>query len=142
MIKLQEAVLKEDEEGRSEESLQQALEIMKKLYDKTTNAFSEFKAEDEFKGEPHVGEYVDHKGNFISDICKRIYIADLIFEFKIKVSDSFNRNNLVPKVSFVHRGSTSTEVQFTIEHAQELLKATEIATKLAEEAKKELANIK
>lgn len=144
MIKL-ESLLKEDENeeekvGKSEEELKDALEAMKEMYDKVDKAFSGFKGEFEF-GEPHIGEYVDHKGHFVSDITRKIYIADLIFEFKIKISDSFSRNNLKLKTTFVHRGNTQTEMNFTIEHAQELLKATEIANKLKSEAEDLLGKI-
>ncbi len=143
MIKLERRLFEDESEEKvkSEEDLKVALEKMKEMYNKVDEAFKDFKGDFEF-GEPHIGEYADKKGHFINDITRKIYIADLIFEFKVRISDSFDRGNLKLKTTFVHRGSTSTEMNFTTEHAQELVRATETANKLAGEAKTILGDLK
>lgn len=138
MIKLQkESLLNEDEVTLEEKELEELNEAAVKFADHVEKSFADFKGE--FDSKPGIGQYVDKNGFFVRSIVYRLYICDLIFEFKVKFTDSFDRSKINVTGAFEHRGSTPESMQFTTKHAEELLRATKIAESLKEEAMTEFS---
>lgn len=138
MIKLiRESLLNEDESILNEEDLKEANELATKFAEHVAKSFSDFKGE--FDSKPGIGQYIDKNGFFIYPIVYRLYICDLIFEFSVRFTSSFNRGEIKVIASFVHRGNTTENIEFTTEHAEELLRATKIAESLKEEAETEFS---
>ena len=138
MIKLiRESLLNEDESVLNKEDLKEVNELATKFADHVAESFSGFKGE--FDSKPRIGQYVDKNGFFIRPIEYKLYICDIIFEFKVGFTSSFNRGKIKVITSFAHIGDTMTSIEFTTEHAEELLKATKIAESLKEEAETEFS---
>lgn len=139
MIKLiRESLLNEDEPILNEEDLKETNELATKFAEHVAKSFSDFKGE--FDSKPGgIGQYIDKNGFFIYPIVYRLYICDLIFEFRVEFTSSFNRGKIKVIASFVHRGNTAEKIEFTTEYAEELLRATKIAESLKEEAKTEFS---
>ena len=109
MIKLiRESLLNEDEPILNEEDLKEANELATKFAEHVENSFSDFKGE--FDSKPGIGQYIDKNGFFIYPIVYRLYICDLIFEFSVRFTSSFNRGEIKVIASFVHRGNTTENI--------------------------------